>query len=470
MTQQKEDYTMIEQTTFLIQQALIERFKQHASLPRLFAADESSLPITDSFINLSILTKQKLKEQEHKLNEAQQQDSRLPSYEDLYNDCEKVAIELTQLFEERDKKSAEKLLIYGRAGIGKTVLCQYLAYQWALGETELGDYLRIKFKAVFWLKLRDIATHYPIERVNYLTDDDYLYNVFNDYCFHGEPAAIPDKNGLLSFIKQYSNEILFLLDGYDEIAASNELKAINRLLKPIYRYKHVLLTSRPIPIEKVGGVSLRQFQELECMGFTDENIENFINNYFKQRQKENEAEAILNFLQTHPSIWGIAHIPINLELICWCWAAKCFDTDITTLTQLYNLLVSRLQEVFEKYPELNQSINGKKISQLAFEFMQLLAHRAMQNHHILIEGAMIRSTLNAFISPNLNGQQKLLLEACHQLGLLKTTKEGGQDSRDQTHYFIHLSFQEYCAAQYYAAHIYESSIEKEVKKTNMNLS
>ena len=53
------------------------------------------------------------------------------------------------------------------------------------------------------------------------------------------------------------------------------------------------------------------------MGFTNENIEEFVRRYFKTIEYNTEC---LNFLKGHPSIWGTAHIPINLELICWLWS------------------------------------------------------------------------------------------------------------------------------------------------------
>ena len=55
--------------------------------------------------------------------------------------------------DEKCKEPSPKLLLYGRAGIGKTVLCQYLATQWSADKLEGFR----QFKAVFWIKLRELA-------------------------------------------------------------------------------------------------------------------------------------------------------------------------------------------------------------------------------------------------------------------------------------------------------------------------
>ncbi len=60
----------------------------------------------------------------------------LQQYEDIHRP--KQPIDLTNLFEPREKADQiiepKRLLVLGRAGIGKTTLCRRLAYQWATGE------------------------------------------------------------------------------------------------------------------------------------------------------------------------------------------------------------------------------------------------------------------------------------------------------------------------------------------------
>src|SRR5689334_11901441 len=111
-----------------IQLSLKSRYMDKARLPRLF--NETSSEISQSFINVSLLKKDVVEAKEKELNEAHQADERLYSHEQLYVEHEPVALE--QLFSplSNDESTSNKLIIYGRAGIGKSVLCQYIATQW----------------------------------------------------------------------------------------------------------------------------------------------------------------------------------------------------------------------------------------------------------------------------------------------------------------------------------------------------
>ncbi|MDF3055782.1 MAG: hypothetical protein K0Q74_1689 [Gammaproteobacteria bacterium] len=145
-----------------LQARLREKYTQYDQLERLF--DERKTPIVDSFINLALIKETEHKEKEKGLGFNTSQagkdkkvfvDERMASHEELYAPKEPLA--LNQLFEPKDDtKAPNKVLILGRAGIGKSVLCQYLAVQWASEskdeeqkQGEIGNYFRQKFDAVF---------------------------------------------------------------------------------------------------------------------------------------------------------------------------------------------------------------------------------------------------------------------------------------------------------------------------------
>jgi predicted NACHT family NTPase len=78
-----------------------------------------------------------------------------PTYEAIFEP--KEPIDLDKLFE-RELKSVfqKRALIQGSAGVGKTTLCQHIAYRWAQGN------LFQEFQYLFWLPLRRLNDkHYP---------------------------------------------------------------------------------------------------------------------------------------------------------------------------------------------------------------------------------------------------------------------------------------------------------------------
>ncbi|CAF0946933.1 unnamed protein product [Adineta steineri] len=84
--------------------------------------------------------------------------------------------------------------------------------------------------------------------------------------------------------------------------------------------------------------------QLEITGFTDDNISKYVKQFFDGigNEAQNSSavdEKLLTFLKRNPRIWGIAHIPINLELICSVWSNTNWATTKTmTITMLYDTL------------------------------------------------------------------------------------------------------------------------------------
>ncbi|MCD6040315.1 MAG: repeat protein, partial [Gammaproteobacteria bacterium] len=210
-----------------LQTSLRAQYAHHDQLERLF--DERKTPIVDSFINLALIKETEHKEKEkglgHGANLEEKDkkefiDERMASHEALYAIREPLA--LNQLFEPKDDtKTPNKILILGRAGIGKTILCQYLAVQWAFSSSEckdeeqkgeLGNYLRQKFDAVCWVRLREVAAGSPHHNT--------VAKVVNQFCLRG--LNKPSLEELDFYIKSQNNKILFILDGYDEITDAIE--------------------------------------------------------------------------------------------------------------------------------------------------------------------------------------------------------------------------------------------------------
>src|SRR5690606_10569642 len=83
------------------------------------------------------------------------------SFEALYQ--AKESIDLKEIFSPlRQEPAIKRVVIEGRAGIGKTTLCRYIANAWAHPKkrsTLLG--WGGNFEVVIWIKLRELIQYLP---------------------------------------------------------------------------------------------------------------------------------------------------------------------------------------------------------------------------------------------------------------------------------------------------------------------
>jgi HEAT repeat protein/tetratricopeptide (TPR) repeat protein len=477
-------------TKLRLQDSLRIHYADYDQLERLF--DERKTPIVDSFINLALISEKEYKQKEESLKEGAFIDERIASHEALYLVQEPLA--LHQLFEsKKDTEHPKKILILGRAGIGKSVLCQYLAVQWASESKddeeekgELGHYLRQKFNAVFWIKLREVADFLKpstISFMEHMTADNVLSHVLHKFCLRGLNQDKPSPAEVEEYIELNNNRVLFILDGYDEITdsvARPDSLHLNSFLEAITTRQYVLITSRPLAMDALGKNKIKFDRKLENIGFTNENIEIYIRHFMREAEKLDQAELLLKFLRVHPSIWGIAHIPINLELLSWLWSQGDLTLEqgeIKTLSKLYQMIVNRVQDAYIRKSNplharpLNASLESKEegllFSDLVNEFLGYLAYEAMQHESLLIPKKplqkALRDTLRKYRQPSsLSDQEILLKSATDKLGFLRATGQGGRSPLDQAHYFIHLSFQEFYAARY-ITRVLSGGVEDEKK-------
>ena len=131
------------------------------------------------------------------------------------------------------------------------------------------------------------------------------------------------------------------MDGNDEIV-QNISPHLQYLLEQLLKTPHHILTSRPY-------LNTLQYNvQLEITGFTDDNIKEYVKQFFDQikDQIDNaplQPKKLLGFLECNPRLWGIVHIPVNLELICslWCdtdWS----ETTMLTMTIVYDKMIEWL--------------------------------------------------------------------------------------------------------------------------------
>jgi HEAT repeat protein len=402
-----------------------------------------SFPIDQNYINLAIMTVKEQYKKEQQLHNAQHHDNVLNSYEDIYGT--KNSIDVKDIFQSC-KGEIKQVLVFGRAGIGKSTFCRYITYQWAKG------LLWSQYELVALIPLHRLTeNHYPSGK-NFTLIDLVKKEIF--------PYELSKEEENLLKDQFYTKKTLWILDGYDEIV-QNIPKHLEYLLELLLKTPHHILTSRPY----LNTLSYNV--QVEITGFTDENIIRYVKQFFDQIKDElNDAsltsQTLLKFLKSNLNIWGIAHIPVNLELVCSLWSNEDWsETKEITITSLYTMITTWLCRRYLT----SQNIDIKKLfedevyqmCQKEMTFLESLAFNAMKSNTIIIRPSLLKKALNE--------AKVCLQEHPHVLnvGILKSFQKQGigtQIEVNKDYYFIHLSFQEYFAARYIINAVKEPSPEK----------
>ena len=373
-------------------------------------------------------------------------DAIMGTYEDIYG--VKTTIEIKDILKSC-KTEKKQVLVFGRAGIGKSTFCRYIAYQWARGSF-LSEY-----ELVALIPLRHLTIHrYPDNRT-YSLIDLVKREVFSLELGETESDT---------FKKLFdAKKTLWILDGYDEIVQSIP-ETLEYLLEQLLKTPHHILTSRPY-------LNILSYEvTMEITGFTDKNIEQYIYQFFSPTEHQPGNEIIkkaklLEFLKSKRSIWGIAHIPVNLELICSVWSNRDLsETQSLTMTTLYREITDWLCRRYLMSQNIDiQMLSEEEIHehcQKELTFLENLAFNAMDANTIVIRPSLLKTVLEQTKIKSHDYTQIL------RIGLLKSFHKQPIDVQvelKKDHYFIHLSFQEYFAARY-LIHALTDSTSEEAKK------
>ena len=400
----------------------IQRFKNPAK----------SFPIEDSYINLIIVETKEQREKEKELSNAKNNNKMVDTFERIYST--ESPINVKDLFK-YCKDQLRQVLVFGRAGIGKSTFCQYVTHEWARGEL----WPEYDLVVLFPLRLLTETRYPPVSSLSYSLIDV----VEKEYFSHG--LCEKEKQILTNQLSRL--KVLWLLDGYDEIV-QNVPSHLQCLFQQMLKIPHRIITSRPY------SNTLSNRVQMEITGFTNENISQYVTQFFNQIQEElddasNQAEKCLEFLKVNSRVWGIAHIPVNLELICSIWGDTDWsETKNMTMTTLYDNLTDWLCRrclIKQKSSiEITQEDIDEQYSK-ELEFLEILAFIAMVNNTVLIRKELLQKAMKE-AQCSLRRNPPIL-----NIGILKSYDSGATGNRfesDKHHYFVHLSFQEYFAARY----------------------
>ena len=290
----------VDDATYLFE-LMKHEYRRNSRIER-FINPAKSFPIADSYINLAIVETKEQREKEKKLSNAKHNEKMMDTFDEIYRT--KSPINVKDLFEYCNDQ-LRQVLVFGRAGIGKSTFCQYITHEWARAKL----WPEYDLVVLFSLRLLTKELYPPSSSGSYSLIDV----VEREYFSHG--LCEKEKEILANQLSRL--KVLWLLDGYDEIV-QNVPSHLECLFEQMLKSPHHIITSRPY------SNTLSNRVQMEITGFTDENISQYVTQFFNQIQEElddtsSQAQKCLEFLKVNSRVWGIAHIPVNLEVICSIW-------------------------------------------------------------------------------------------------------------------------------------------------------
>ena len=188
------------------------------------------------------------------------------------------------------------VLIEGDPGMGKSTYCQKLAYDWATKQEFDSSFPDID--VLLLLKCHEVKSS--------------IWKAIDDQIL---PAEIDDqaRECFFKFVRENQSKVLLVLDGLDEMD-STEMKRIYDLVEgKELTGCHVILTSR----HEVGRNLRRYCGTLwEIVGFTAGDANSFIRTYFKNINREDLLENLLQKIWYSHNLRNLSKNPLNVTLLC----------------------------------------------------------------------------------------------------------------------------------------------------------
>ena len=294
--------------------------------------------------------------------------------------------------DEEDILKPRNIILEGEPGIGKSTVCERLAYQWAKGKS---DVVRVPdFKLVLLIKVCDI-----------LKEDENIHDYLK-------------RKLLTNYYRDVLNnmEVLILLDGYDELSGNSDV--VLSLLKKLYfPAATVIVTSR---------LNRMPYQDFSCgftlCGLSDSNIDEFLKKTSTSKFNSNtlkldlKAYPVGSLLATPLFLWCFLVLG---EAFYGCEQKPCGKTEFFTRIQ-----AAITKKAMRRY-EVNESDFNK-----ALDIIQSLAYESLCLDRSYLTNALTFLTAN--------------------LGFVKRCSTASKDSsvNTPTYTFTHKSIQEFLAAQY----------------------
>ncbi|KAI1129413.1 hypothetical protein F5Y10DRAFT_276827 [Nemania abortiva] len=358
-------------------------------------------------------------------------------------------VSIHSLFDELEligkKVLPRRVLIQGRPGVGKTTLSKRIMYEYCWDNK-----LRMKF---------DLVVRIPVRKLGQFAD---LADLLFDEYFQTAAGGHELSNRLRDLILGKANSnVLTILDGLDEARQWSPKK--RSLLERLMSQPVVIMTSRSY---ETGSVSVDL--TIEALGLDMEDVEEYLAN--AEIVQSNTGKQILNLIKSKYFIEEMVQVPIHLDILCYSWdelqrqkalfmaAQNAEELCAPTITALYQAVVHTLWR--KDIPGLGKLDNGE---QLTTEVINAVQDAARLERVVYVENSLLEEIcINMIESDQFEfGDEDIVKAIRHierngtQLPLsleFNLNKLSFLHSDCRSHLrrfsFIHLTFQEFFAAQW----------------------
>ncbi|MEH2303305.1 MAG: HEAT repeat domain-containing protein [Nostoc sp.] len=318
------------------------------------------------------------------------------------------------------KSQGKRIAIIGEPGAGKTTLLQQIA-DWVSRE--------IHQSIVIWVSLADLRGQ---ELKSYLFES-WLTQVAEKI---GKAEATEQlKNDFVALFNQ--NNVWLLLDGLDEMSASNPLTEIARQFREagLISQARIVLTCR-VNLWDGGSNALDDFDTYRSLDFSyPQQVERFIDKWFTAIPKTGKRLCTALKESGKERIQDLVKNPLRLTLLCLNWQSgdgKLPDTQAGLYQQFVDDFYKWKKEEFATNSHQRQQLNVK-LGELAKEAIDKEATRFRLRQD--------------FVSQFLGDadDENSLLKLALNRGWVNCV--GIDTNRKPVYAFFHASFQEYFAAK-----------------------
>ncbi|XP_038045666.1 NLR family CARD domain-containing protein 4-like isoform X2 [Patiria miniata] len=310
----------------------------------------------------------------------------------------------------------KRLIFFGTGIVGVSTMFDKIAYDWADETSEILN----GFKLVFLLKMCALSQK-----------SDLVDSTFDQLL--GKKSGI-EKDELDQFILANPNEVLILLDGFDEMktkklnAASfgSILKALNRT---VYKECLVCISTRPshlkilMPLMSLMSETLVQdpCTHVEVLGFTDEDVNDYVQKFYDK--DPDIGKALIQTIEKSNTLRYFAKTPVLLFLMCLLWR-KSKQLPKTTS----RLFTEAIDHMFTR-----KHLSGYYASNTVIAIGKIALHGL--------------TSANQKFSFQEDEFEPKALELALKAGIL-TQQRVIKNKSNNNIKFMHKTVQEYCAAKY----------------------
>ncbi|EHK20358.1 uncharacterized protein TRIVIDRAFT_192935 [Trichoderma virens Gv29-8] len=410
------------------------------------------LPMDQCYINLAIVEQLAQDKAKPKLKDETPSPFSLFHRQKLETPDDSMQVELAAIFNQREGPNGStiqprRILIRGRAGVGKTTLCKKIVHEFIQGTWSEWNNL---FDRVLWVPLRNLKLEERRQQAGYNFEQLFTHEYFS--LPNNKPDFARELAQALE-LETTSSRTLFLLDGLDEVSQDLSEGSMSNFLNELLKQPNIIVTSRPS-----GKLPSDLDLELETIGFYPAQVKDYIKIVFtdpKTAQIDEETvDKVQSFVQNHWLIQGLVRIPIQLDALCYSW--EDIDSDMPeTMTALYQAIelslwrkdMLRLKKTHGQNPvtlDHIQDASRQKIEEFVkdeISFLESLAFTGLYNDVIEFETKYLNR-----ISDPIPGFLPAKTIPC--LSFLRASNLSAE-FRNRSYHFIHLTFQEYFAARYF---------------------